>query len=333
MPGFLRWGIIGAGDASGRFAQGLQVVSEAQFTAVWTRRPIASQAFAAEYGGTSCRSLEELLASPLDAVFIGTHPDSHRTFALAALAAGKHVLCEKPSMLNERELEEVLLAARVRGLFFMEAMKAPFFPLYRRLREHLEEDPIGPVGFVRAGSSLADIPAGHPIFDVNLGGGSIMGIAPYEAFLALDWLGPVLRTDTIGRLGPTGVDIFASIQTTHQNGIAQLYCGLGLHGHGDALISGTLGNVAIPAKWWNPEHATVRYLDGRVVEIDAPFISSGFNYEAEHFCELLRSDLTESPIMSHDVSRQMIRILDDARASLGLVYPQEQDMQAPALKV
>jgi len=329
MPAVLRWGIIGAGDASGRFAQGLTQVDGARFSAVWTRRPAAGKSFASEYGGSACGTLEDLLASSIDAVFIGTHPDSHRTYALSALAAGKHVLCEKPSMLNERELEEVLLAARVRGLLFMEAMKAPFFPLYRTLREHLAQDPIGQVGYVRAGSSLSDIPPQHPIYQLELGGGSLLGIAPYEAFLALDWLGPVERVETIGKLGRTGIDTFACMQTRHRHGLSQLYCGLGLHGHGDALLVGPLGNVAIPAKWWNPEHATIRYADGRVVEIDEPFVSSGFNYEAEHFCELIRGNRTESPVMTHEVSRQMMRILDAARAQIGLVYPQERE--APVL--
>ena len=93
-----------------------------------------------------------------------------------------------------------------------------------------------------------------------MGGGSLLGIGPYEAFLALDWLGPVERVQTFGQIGPTGIDTFAMLQTMHLNGMAQLYCGLGLHGEGDALLAGPLGNVAIASKWWNPAHATIRYV-------------------------------------------------------------------------
>ncbi|WP_211256372.1 Gfo/Idh/MocA family protein [Edaphobacter aggregans] len=104
----------------------------------------------------------------------------------------------------------------------MEAMKPPFFPLYRRLREHLEQDPIGQVAFVRAGSSIADVPLNHPIYNLDVGGGSLLVIGPYEAFLALDWLGPVERVQTFGQIGPTGIDTFATLQTKHLNGMAQL---------------------------------------------------------------------------------------------------------------
>jgi predicted dehydrogenase len=283
----------------------------------------SAQHFSAEFACHAAETLEELLASAVDAIYIGTHPDSHQEHTLAAFGAGRHVLCEKPAMLNEKQLEAVLLAAHIRGLLFMEAMKPPFFPLYRRLRTHLEQDPIGQAGFVRAGSSLADVPPHHSLYNLQAGGGSLLGIAPYEAFLALDWLGPSHAMQTFGSIGPTGIDTFVSLQTQHLHGIAQLYCGLGLHGHGDASIAGPLGNVTIPAKWWNPTHATIRYLDGRVVELNEPIVSTGFNYETEHFCDLLRSGITESPVMTHAMSLQMMRILDQARNQVGLIYPQE----------
>jgi scyllo-inositol 2-dehydrogenase (NADP+) len=75
----------------------------------------------------------------------------------------------------------------------MEAMKPPFFPLYQRLRQHLAADPIGTIGFVRAGHCDSSLAPDYPLHFPELGGGGIMGIGPYEAFLALDWLGPLKR--------------------------------------------------------------------------------------------------------------------------------------------
>ena len=260
-----------------RFAAGLRYVTWSKAYLYGHVEREVAEAFAHFGGGTTC-ALEQMLSGPVDAVYIATHPRQSSYLRLScSLTAGKHVLCEKPSMLNGQQLEEVLVAASTRGLLFMEAMKTPFFPLYRRLREHLEQDPIGQVAFVRAGSSIADIPLNHPIYNLDVGGGSLLGIGPYEAFLALDWLGPVERVQTFGQIGPTGIDTFATLQTKHLNGMAQLYCGLGLHGEGDALLVGPLGNVTIPSKWWNPIYATIRYIDGRTVELDEPFESTGFN--------------------------------------------------------
>jgi scyllo-inositol 2-dehydrogenase (NADP+) len=178
---------------------------------------------------------------------------------------------------------------------------------------------------VRAGCSIANVPATHPSFSMDIGGGALLDIGIYEAFLAVDWLGEALDVQTIGRIGATGVDTFASLNVRHERGISQLFCGLDLQGRGDALIAGTGGTVTIHENWWNPARATITYLDGRKVELDAPFEGGGLNYETAHFCELLRAGQTESPVMSHATSMRMIAITDAARRDLGVRFPFETD--------
>merc|ERR1740121_1156662 len=252
-------------------------------------------------------------------------------FCLAALDAGKHVLCEKPSALNVAELEKILAAARAADRLWMEALKSPFFPLYRRLREHLAADPIGPIGFVRAGHADASRdPNTYPTYNVNIGGGSLLGIGPYPAFLALDWLGPLQSVHAAGRVGAhgaagAGVDVLALVTTEHERGFAQLHTGLLLSSEGDALLSGTLGYAKLHANWWSPSKATVVYADGRRVELDEPFSAGGFNYETMHFCDLVRAGARDSPIVSHKLSRGMARLLEEARKQLGVRYPSEED--------
>jgi hypothetical protein len=128
---------------------------------------------------------------------------------------------------------------------------------------------------------------------------------------------------TMGRFSGKEVDMFTVFQTQHDNGYAQLYCGFDLHGKGDALISGTLGYITIRRNWWNPAKATISYLDGRTVELDEPFTDGGLNYEIAHFCELIRNGQTESPVISHDLSRGMIAMLDKAREQVGLRFSDE----------
>lgn len=319
----IRWGVIGAGRIAHRFVQGVAHVPGARVAAVWSRRAEPAQALAQTCGAQTCESVEALFASGIDAVYIATMQDSHAHYAIAALDAGLPVLCEKPATVNGAQLERVLDAAQRNQRLFMEAMKPPFYPLYRVLRAHLAADPIGPVGLVRAGCSVASVPADHPSLSFEHAGGALLDIGVYEMFLAVDWLGAPREVQTFGRLGATGVDMFASLNCEHEHGIAQLFCGLDLHGFGDALLAGPLGNVTIHANWWNPARATVRYVDGRVVELDEPFEGGGLNYETAHFCELLRAGALESPVMTHDISRQMLEMADAARAALGLRFPCE----------
>ncbi len=319
----IRWGIIGCGRISHRFVQGLKAVPGAELVSVWSRRPASVNSFVEQYGGHACNTVEELFLSDIDAVYIATLPDSHTQYSIAALNSGKHVLCEKPAATNLKVLDTILETAKAKGLLFMEAMKPPFFPLYRRLKEYLLIDPMGEVGYIRAGSAVADCPPEHPNYSHELVGGSLMQIGIYEAFLAIDWLGGTKKVQALGRFGQTGIDMFSIFQSEHEHGYAQLYCGLDLHGKGDALIAGTLGHVTIHKNWWNPARATISYLDGRTVELDEPYTSGGLNYEIEHFCELIRQDKTESPIISHQISRQMIAMLDDAREQVGLKFKED----------
>jgi predicted dehydrogenase len=315
-----KWGIIGCGRIAHRFMQGLNALPNNVLAASYSRRKETVDAFVAQYGGRPCSSAEELLASDIDAVYIATLPNTHADYSIKALNAGKHVLCEKPATLNLPQLEEVLTVARASRLLFMEGMKPPFYPLYKKLKEYLQQDPIGPVGYVRAGSSVADISRDHPNFSYELAGGALMGIGIYEAFLAIDWLGKTEEVQAMGRFSGMEIDMFSIFQTRHQGGYAQLYGGFDLHGKGDALICGTIGHITIHKNWWNPAKATINYLDGRIVEIDEPFTAGGLNYEIEHFVELMKAGEVESPIVTQEMSRQMIKMIDDARVIVGLKY-------------
>jgi predicted dehydrogenase len=315
-----KWGIIGCGRIAHRFMQGLNVLPDNVLAAAYSRRIETVETFVSQYGGKACRSTDELLASDIDAIYIATLPDTHAHYTIKAFNAGKAVLCEKPATLNLPQLDEVLAVARAKNHLFMEGMKPPFYPLYKKLKEYLITDPIGPVGYVRAGSSVADISRDHPNFNHALAGGALMGIGIYEAFLAIDWLGSTEEVQAMGRFSGMEIDMFSIFQTRHQHGYAQLYGGFDLHGKGDALICGTIGHITIHKNWWNPAKATISYLDGRTVEIDEPFTAGGLNYEIAHFVELLKAGKVESPIVTHEMSRQMIGMIDDARAIVGLKY-------------
>ncbi len=323
-PRTICWGVAGPGRAATRFAEGLSAVRGASLGAAWGRNGERTSAYAERFGiPLVCDSLEQLVAARVDAIYVSTHLDSHSHICIEVLNAGKHVMCEKPAALNTRQLEGVLEAARRSGRLFMEAMKPPFFPLYRKLREHLKKDPIGQVGFVRAGHADSVRAPHYPVNLPEQGGGGLTAMGPYEAFLAVEWLGELKRVQTMGRLSKAGVDGLALLQTEHEHGMAQLHTGLDLLSRGDALLSAPGGYVLIHPNWWNPERATINYADGRIVELEEPYSHGGFNYETDHFCELIRSCASESPVISHALSLSMSRLLETARRELGVRFPGE----------
>ena len=319
----IKWGIVGCGRIAHRFVQGLAAVPGNRLVSVWSRRPETVSNFTGKFGGEACRTFADLLKTDIDVVYVATLPDSHAGYSIDTLNAGKHVLCEKPAATNLTTLNNIIDVAKANGLLFMEGMKPPFFPLYEKLKAYLATDPIGAVGYVRAGSSVADLDRNHPNFSYDLIGGSLMQIGVYEAFLAIDWLGATKQVQCLGRFGETGIDMFSIFQSEHENGYAQLYCGLDIHGKGDALICGSKGYITIHQNWWNPAKATINYMDGRVVELEESIAAGGLNYEIAHVCGLIRTGKTESPIITHELSRQMISMLDEARNQIGLKFKGE----------
>ncbi len=134
----LRVGTLGAARiTSDALIKPARRVPEVAVAAVAARDPARARQFAARHGiGTVHDSYEALIADPgIDAVYNPLPNSLHAPWTLAAIAAGKHVLCEKPFTSNEAEAAEVAAAARSAGLVVMEAFHYRYHPLARRMLE------------------------------------------------------------------------------------------------------------------------------------------------------------------------------------------------------
>jgi predicted dehydrogenase len=164
-------------------------VPEVTVAAVAARDGSRAEAFAqwngipAAYG-----SYDELLADPdIDAVYNPLPNSLHGPWTLRAIAAGKHVLCEKPFASNAVEAAQVAGAAEASGLVVMEAMHYRYHPLIRRLADLVAE--LGPVRHIQCWTSFAIENEGDIRYDYALGGGALMDGGCY-AIDCLRLLGP-----------------------------------------------------------------------------------------------------------------------------------------------
>jgi predicted dehydrogenase len=129
-------------------------------------------------------SYEALLESPdVDAVYIGTPASLHRQPAIAAIAAGKHVLCEKPFAANADDARLIADAARTSpDVVVMEAFHWRYHPYAQQIRDVLESGVLGALQHVDA---VFDIPDGNISRDdirwsLPLGGGATMDLGCYS---------------------------------------------------------------------------------------------------------------------------------------------------------
>ena len=167
-------------------------VADVTVTAVAARNQPRAEAFALRHGiPAAYGSYEDLLADPdIDAIYNPLPNSLHGPWTLRAIAAGKHVLCEKPFASNAEEAARVADAAAASGLVVMEAMHNRYHPLVARLRELAAE--LGPVRHLQCWTNFVITDPGDIRYDFDLGGGALMDGGCY-ALDCLRLLGAVGR--------------------------------------------------------------------------------------------------------------------------------------------
>lgn len=144
----LKWGLIGAGDiVRKRVAPALRDSENCELIAVSRNQANLAEAFAKEFGAKKhFGDWRELVKDDeIEAVYIATPVFLHKSQAIAAAEAGKHILCEKPMALNSSECDEMLAACKARNVKLGIAYYRHFYPAVRRIKELLAAEEIGKI--------------------------------------------------------------------------------------------------------------------------------------------------------------------------------------------
>jgi predicted dehydrogenase len=188
----LRIGILGAAKiAPSALIKPAGKVAEVEVTAVAARDPKRAEKFAAKHAiARALRSYEELIADPdIDAVYNPLPNGLHAEWTLKAIAAGKHVLCEKPFTSNAAEARTVADAAEAAGVVVTEAFHYRYHPLAERMRSIAHSGELGTIREVRTAMCFP-LPKFSDIrYKYDLGGGAMMDAGCY-ALHCLRLLGP-----------------------------------------------------------------------------------------------------------------------------------------------
>jgi predicted dehydrogenase len=186
MSDQLRIGILGAARISANaLLAPASTNSEVEVTTVAARDPQRAKEYAAKHGIPKvAASYEELVADPeIDAIYNPLPNGLHGRWTLAALAAGKHVLCEKPFTANADEARTVADAAEKSGLVVMEAFHYRYHPVAQRMQEIVESGELGKLQVVQA-SFCFPLPKFDDIrYNFDLAGGALMDAGCYAVHM------------------------------------------------------------------------------------------------------------------------------------------------------
>ena len=211
----VNWGVLGAAKfAREHMARAIHEATGARLYALATSDPAKAAGFSAFCPDLKVHaSYEALLADPaVDAVYIPLPNHLHVNWTLKALAAGKHVLCEKPIALQAAEIDALIAARDQSGLLATEAYMIVHHPQWQRARALVAEGAIGRILHADAAFSYDNrADPGNIRNRADTGGGSIPDIGVY-AYGSVRWVTgaePVRVRARIEREG--GVDVFAQV--------------------------------------------------------------------------------------------------------------------------
>ena len=320
-----RWGIISTGHISGKFAEALKSLPEAEISAVASRNIVTANRFAEKHGiAKAYGSYSELANDPdIDVVYIGTPHSFHLENSVMCMRAGKSVLCEKALTINAREAKEMIRVAKEENVFLMEAMITRHVPLIKKIQDWVYSGRIGEVRMLKASRcARGEFKPSERHLNPKLGGGSLLDVGVYViSFASMIFKKPPESVFGFGHIGEFGSDEQGAALLKYDKGeIADLSFALRTNAVNEAYIFGTEGYIRINDVFAVPTKATLVINKKEIEVLEEPKTGDGLVYEAKEVMSCMKEGLKESPYMPLEESLQIMRIMDTIREPWDLTY-------------
>jgi len=331
----LRLGLLGAANIGRQFTAALVGSQKVAVTAVASREAGKAATYAAENGIPRWHDrYEALLADQeIDAIYLPLPNNLHAEWAIRALEAGKHVLCEKPLALKAAEASAMFETARRTGRVLVEAYPWLAQPQTARLRALLAEGAIGAVRQIAVSFSAPFSDPGNIRLRPESGGGALLDLGSYCVSLLRIVAGACATSVTASAdWAETGVDRGMVATFAFADGLtATLNCSFAAAYQRQAVIHGTEGSLvttfrnhapgpdAEPMRLWQGGALTAQ-----PVEMASPGVN-GFRAEAEAFADAVRlgtphwTGATEAE--SLDIARMLDAVAASARSGTAITLP------------
>lgn len=296
----VRWGVLGAARfAREHMAPAIHAAEGAELAALATSDPVKAEGFSAFCPSLAVHdSYEALLADPsIDAVYIPLPNHMHVEWTLKTLAAGKHVLTEKPIALKAREIDQIIAARDRTGLLAAEAYMIVHHPQWQRAKEWFEAGEIGDLVHADVAFSFNLTDGSNIRMRPETGGGSLRDIGVYTFGCARFVTGaePVDISARIHR--ENGVDTYAQVAAVMEGPKGRFTYGsmtsMRMYNRQTATFQGTKGMIRLDG---GPFNANVNDLsqvelhrDGNRVIRDRFPTANQYKLQVEAFGRTIRT--------------------------------------------
>jgi predicted dehydrogenase len=314
----VRWGILGAAKiAIDKVIPAIQAGGSGVVAAIASRSADKARSAAARFAiPRAYGSYEELVADPeIDAIYNPLPNHLHVPWSVRALAAGKHVLCEKPIACDAAEASQLIEARGKYGRLVMEAVMVRTHPRWLGARELVRGGRIGELRSLVGFFSYFNDSPGNVRHQPGMGGGGLLDIGFYPITMSrFIFEAEPLRVMGLVEIDARfGVDRLASAILEFPRGHAIFTCSTQLMPHQALDILGTRGRIGIEIPWSMPHERPSRLLvdDGAHAgvpeEVWFPACDQ-WGVQCDRFCEAIASG-GPAPVPIEDAVANM-RVLD-----------------------
>jgi len=274
----VRLGLLSTARINDEILAAARETDRVEIVAVGSRDAAKANAYAAAHGIPRAHgSYEALLADPeLDAVYISLPNGLHHAWTMQALAAGKHVLCEKPYSRRPEEVDEAFDAAEAAGLVVMEAFMYRHHPQTCLIERLVREGALGRLLSIRATFTFPLRDETNVRAQPALDGGALMDVGCYCISGARLLAGEALSVKAFQIIGQTGVDMALYGTLHHEDDVVTQFDASFLAPQRQALeVVGEDAALTVQAPWrvdWPGDVRLVR--DGKAERLSVPTANS-----------------------------------------------------------
>ena len=316
----IKWGIIGLGKIANKFATDLAIVNNAELVAVASRSQENADKFAKKFNIEKAYNSYESLVKDIEveAVYIATPHSFHKEHSILCLQNKKAVLCEKPFAMNLYEVTEMIAVAKENDVLLMEALWTYFLPHYQYVLDIVKTQKFGKLKELNADFGfISNYDEESRLIKKELGGGSLLDIGIYPIFAALSTLGNPKKIEAKATFFENGVDAKCNMIFNYKNAKANLKSTLLENTPTEAIFTFDDAVVKINTMFHQPSTVTI-IKDDKEEILDFGYKTIGYNFETEHFNQLIRENKKESDIMTFEFSKNLMNTLDEVRGIIGL---------------
>lgn len=314
-----RWAYIGSGGIAKSTAMNIKKGNH-KIVSVYSRTYSKAKEFAEKYGAVATKDFESAInRDNVDGVYIATPHTSHVEYAVMAMKMGKPVLCEKPVGVSLKDVDVLINTAKETGTYFCEAMWTWFSPVALKVKEWVQSGEIGEIRDVTINYAFPGImmPKDSRVLMPETAGGALLDIGIYPITYCYNLFGVPKAIKCDGEI-KDGIDIAETVildYGTFKCTLNMSLCKL----KENCKIVGEKGSIVLPSFFHMASKAILKKGIRRKVFRGKTDYITEFNCVAEE----IKLGKKESSYIPFESTRECMKIMDECRRQMNLVYPFE----------